>query len=337
MIEIAFTKQHTAFIKGIAILLMIWHHALIPEFYVTPEPVLGSWGIIHLSMGGKFCVGLFTFIIGYGYACSSNHKLIYSLKHIWRLLKQYWLLCLLIFFPLGIIFGGGNITDYHTLICNLVGLKFQYNLASWYVLFYVFAMLAIIPISLAADKKPYSTLMFSIVIFGWLTYLIPTRENLLYDTLNRWCHYAPVLVVGYVAAKQEWIKRIPDLPTKSYLIIILIVLASRCLISSIKGIATDTFFAPIFVFAVVAYLNKAKVAGWLKKSFERFGRVSMYMWFIHAIFYSSYTKSIFQTTPLWQNNPFFAFMLITLVSYLLAELIIAINERVSRIKLQSIR
>lgn len=106
MTEISFTRQHTAFIKGIAILLMIWHHALIPEFYVSPEPFMRSWGMIHLSMGGKFCVGLFTFILGYGYACSNNHTYSYSSNHIWKLLKQYWVLCLLIFIPFGTLFGG---------------------------------------------------------------------------------------------------------------------------------------------------------------------------------------------------------------------------------------
>lgn len=106
MAEFAFNRQHTAFLKGIAILLMIWHHALIPEFYVSPEAILRNWGVIHLSMGGKFCVGIFTFIMGYGYACSSNHTFDNSIKHIWRLLRQFWLLSLFIFIPLGVVLGG---------------------------------------------------------------------------------------------------------------------------------------------------------------------------------------------------------------------------------------
>lgn len=332
MAEISFTRQHTAFIKGIAILLMIWHHASISEFYVAPEPFLRTWGMIHLSMGGKFCVGLFTFIIGYGYACCKNHTFGYSLTHIWKLLKQYWMLCLLIFIPLGALFGGGNLTDFRTIVYNLAGLKFQYNLASWYVLFYVYAMLSIIPLSVAADRKPYPTLISSIMVFGILTYAIPAKENCFFDALNRWCHYTPVLIVGYVAAKQHWIKRIPNLSAYSYLIISLVVLAARCLVGSVKGFVTDTFFAPIFIFAIVAYLNKAEVALWVKTCFERLGKASMYMWFLHAIFYSDYTKSIFQLSPIWFNNPFAAFVLTTFISYLLAELTIAVCERISIMK-----
>lgn len=331
MAEISFTRQHTAFIKGIAILLMIWHHALIPEFYVSPEPFMRSWNIIHLSMGGKFCVGLFTFIIGYGYACNTNHTLGYSLKHIWRLLKQYWLLCLFVFIPLGTL-SGGSICDWKTIAYNLFSLKFQYNLASWYVLFYAYAMLAIIPLSVLADRKPYLTLISSIIVFCIFAYVIPAKENCYFDALSRWSRYTPVLIAGYDAAKQGWIKRIPNLPAYTYIIISLLVLAARCLVGSVKGFTTDTLFAPIFIFSIVAYLNKTDIAGWVRKSFERLGKVSMYMWFLHAIFFSDYTKSIFQLSPIWLNNPFAAFVLTTFLSFLLAELAIAVSERISQIK-----
>lgn len=329
---IQFTKQHTAFIKGVAILLMIWHHALIPEFYLTPEPFMRSWGMTHLSMGGKFCVGIFTFIIGYGYACGKNHTFSYSSSHIWKLLKQYWALCLLIFIPIGTLFGGGNLTDWQTILCNLAGLKFQYNLASWYVMFYVYAMLAIIPISKLADKKPYLTLLSAIIVFGTTATLINGRANMWCDAINRWCIYTPVLIAGYVAAKQNWIKRIPKLPAHWYLIISLLVLAARCLVGSLKGFSTDTLFAPVFIFLIVAYLNKANVSGWVRKIFERLGKVSMYMWFLHAIFFSDYTKAIFQSQSVWLNNPFAAFLLTTIVSFLLVEVTLYINTRLSKAK-----
>lgn len=330
MTDISFNRQHTVFIKGIAILLMIWHHALIPEFYLYPEPFMRLYGMTHLSMGGKFCVGLFTFIIGYGYACSKNHTFTYSISHIWTLLRQYWVLCLIFFIPLGVLFGRGDLTDRQTIVYNLLGLKFQYNLATWYVLFYVYAMLAIIPISKLADKKPYLTLISSIIVFGVASTLINGRANMWFDAINRWCFYTPVLIVGYVAAKRELVKQIPNLTAYSYLLISLFVLGARCLVASFKGFTTDTLFAPIFIFSIVAYLNKTHVAVWIKKCLERFGKLSMYMWFLHACFYSDYTKSIFQLSPLWLNNPFAAFVLTTLLSYLLAELTIAISERIPK-------
>ena len=104
---LTFKKDHTLIIKGIAILLMIWHHALIPEFYSHPEPCMYTWMNTHLYIGGKFCVALFTFIIGYGYAYSSDHSLRYAAKHICRLLKEYWTIFILLLLPLGTIFGGG--------------------------------------------------------------------------------------------------------------------------------------------------------------------------------------------------------------------------------------
>lgn len=222
---------------------------------------------------------------------------------------------------------GGNLTDWQTILLNLACLKFQYNCASWFVLFYVYAMLAIIPLSVAADRKPYFTIVSSIIIFGLLASVIPAKDNCLFDALNRWCHYTPVLLVGYVSAKQEWIKRIPDLSAYSYIIIAFTVMIARCFVGSVKGFATDTFFVPIFVSAIIAYLNKAEMVAWVRKSFERLGKVSMYMWLIHAIFFSTYTKAIFQSAAVWINNPFAAFLLTTIASYMLAE----VAEHVSKI------
>ena len=329
MTKFTFTKQHSAFIKGIAILLMIWHHALIPEFYVEPEQFMRSWGMIHLSMGGKFCVGIFTFIMGYGYACSNNHSLSYSLKHIWKLLKQYWILCLLIFFPLGILFGEGELTDWQTMVYNLAGLKFQYNCSSWFVLFYVFAMLAIIPLSRVTDEMPYLTLLLCIVIFGIAATFISSGKNIWCDALSRCCFYTPVLITGYVAAKMEWIKRIPDMPSYMYLFLACLVLVVRCFVYSIKGFSADTILVPVFILTFVAYLNKAGVVRWIRRCFERLGQVSMYMWFLHAVFFSDYTRSIFQEQPVWINNPFVAFIITTVVSYICAELVSNISKRLS--------
>lgn len=121
----------------------------------------------------------------------------------------------------------------------------------------------------------------------------------------------------------------PNLPAYAYLIVLFMVLAARCSVGSIKGFSTDTLLAPIFIFSVVAYLNKANVAGWVRKSFERLGKVSMYMWLLHAVFFSDYSKAIFQTQPVWLNNPFAAFIFTTIVSYLLAEMLTVISGMLS--------
>lgn len=189
-------------------------------------------------------------------------------------------------------------------------------------------MLAILPISYFADRKPYLTLLLTTIVFGVAASFIPGRTNIWLNAIHRCCFYTPVLVIGYVAAKRRWVKYIPQLNMNAYLLISIFALAARCMLSAVKGFTTDTFFAPIFIFAVVAYLNRAQIAECIKKCMERLGTVSMYMWFIHAVFYSDYTKSVFQNSSLWINNPFVSFVIVTAISYLFAEVIMAFDRMI---------
>lgn len=227
---------------------------------------------------------------------------------------------------------GGTLTDWQTMAYNLAGLKFQYNCASWFVLFYVYAMLAIIPLSKMADAKPYMTLLLSIVVFGIAATFIPTGKNIWCSALYSCCFYTPVLVVGYVAAKMEWIRRVPNAPSYMYLILACFVLIARCLVCSVKGFSADTVLAPVFILAIVAYLNKAEAVVWVRKGFERLGQLSMYMWFLHAIFFSDYTRAIFQEQPIGSNNPFETFLFTTIASYLLAEAVLYINKNLAKVE-----
>ena len=240
---------------------------------------------------------------------------------------RFWCLSLLVFIPVGVVFSGG-ITDIQIITYNLLGLEFQYNCASWFVLFYVYAMLTILPISFFADRKPYLTLLLTTIVFGVTASFIPKGINIWLNAVHRCSFYTPVLVVGYVAAKKQWVKYIPQLSADVYLLTAILVLAARCMMSSVKGFTTDTIFAPIFILAAVAYLNRAQIAECIKKCLERLGAVSMYMWFIHAVFYSDYTKSVFQNSPLWINNPFVSFVIVAAISYLFAELITAFDRTI---------
>ena len=84
------SKDETLLIKGIAILFMIAHHVFIKEFYIDQPEFLQSFLATRIMIGMKSCVGLFTFLVGYGYYFSSNNS--FAGKRIFRLLKQYWLI-----------------------------------------------------------------------------------------------------------------------------------------------------------------------------------------------------------------------------------------------------
>ena len=102
-ISIQIGKDKTQIIKGIAILLMVAHHCLIGEFYLKPDPFLSTLFGHKLVSLTKMCVGLFTFFVGYGYFFSSQNKVSYTIQHITKLLKNYWIVLFLIAIPLSVI------------------------------------------------------------------------------------------------------------------------------------------------------------------------------------------------------------------------------------------
>ncbi len=113
------------------IFMIILHNDTLPEF--------------------KICVPMFTFLVGYGYAFAKEKNIIHGLKRIWHLLCYFWLILLGIFLPTAILAGG-----YHPSISNVLenmfGLESNLNWYSWYVYFYIFAMLIMIPASRIIKK-----------------------------------------------------------------------------------------------------------------------------------------------------------------------------------------
>ena len=64
-----FTKKQSLAVKGVAILMMLWHHLFYPgnyaEFTLNCWPIMESQAV-HIALFSKICVSLFAFISGYG-------------------------------------------------------------------------------------------------------------------------------------------------------------------------------------------------------------------------------------------------------------------------------
>lgn len=113
-----FTKENSNFCKGIAILLMIFHHLYFqPMDYVkftVDSGALGKEMLTGLSLAGKICVAIFIFISGYGIAAvyrkkfgdnkpSAKELSLFTWKRYWNLMTGYWFVFVLILIcqPLG--------------------------------------------------------------------------------------------------------------------------------------------------------------------------------------------------------------------------------------------
>lgn len=319
MIEkVQITKDNTTILKGFAILFMIAHHVLIKEFYVHPDSILNTFLVLRLQIGMKTCVGIFTFIIGYGFFFSKQYNTKYVVSHMFRLIWKYWIVLL---FTILLSYWGGYLFDVQDVLFNAFGLKHQYNLGNWYIYFYFYALLVLPLIArLFNGKFIYQKLMLLIILFGLLTYM-NTIKGTLFAAAKECTRYTPMLAVGFVCAKtnilSKWSNIVKSRISWGALAFVSVII--RCGISGVFGIVTDIITVPLFTISI-SRLFKGLVSKWYAKVFLSLGSASTMMWFIHAIPFNTATKELFQLSPLWTNNIAVLFIVVTGCSYLIAKL-----------------
>lgn len=141
MNEKLFSLNSTNSCKGVALILLLWHHL----FYSHPE-----FGFItyKIALGSKVCVAIFVILSGYGFSESIKLKKIelftFYQKRLVSLYSNYWFIAL-IFVPVGIIFMDRTLQDvftshpYSKFIIQMCGLhrfaysEYGYNATWWYM------------------------------------------------------------------------------------------------------------------------------------------------------------------------------------------------------------
>ena len=142
------SKETTAKIKGIAIILMIIHHFLAYPFWLIDGVnypnvnILGENLNVWIECSTKICVSIFAFITGYGYYLRNNQTIKYGIKKILKFLEKYWFILFIIFIPIALIVGEEEI-NLTTILLNIFAIDERIIYFAWYVYFYIFAMLTL--------------------------------------------------------------------------------------------------------------------------------------------------------------------------------------------------
>lgn len=317
------TRDDSQVIKGLAILLMIMHHVLIPEFYLNAWSSLNGFVCIHIRMCGKLCVGIFAFVTAYGYAFTERRDLKYSLNHIVRLLKIYWPICIFTVI-LSVLYS--HQFDLKEVLLNLFGLSNKYNCANWYVYFYIYSMLILPLIAKLIDSFKVRSLLVIVLLCGITCSILEPVDIRWVRILCACLFYTPVLVAGYFFGKIDW----STVKYKFSVMDLILILAFGLIVSALfyaffKGFTPFTFTAPMVIFSVAALFRRLDLPhlyGFLK----RLGQLSSYMWFIHAIFFSTKTRMIFQQQSFWPDNIILVYLFVTVISFVIATLIVKIKS-----------
>lgn len=300
-----FGPDKSLIIRGIAIIFMIiLHNNVLPEF--------------------KICVPIFTFLVGYGYHFAKQKNVRHGLKRIWHLLSYFWLILLGVFLPIAIWKGNYNASIYGVFL-EMFGLESYLNWFSWYIYFYIFAMFIMIPTSRIIDKTKIGGVISIILVSFLLVFAIHQIPNwsdsvwlqAVFDSFL----VSPTMYVGYYLASNNMASRIQIKNTwGSWTLIILIPI----IIFFLRGIPYISFIdfvtVPIFVMCIVALFNLLKI-NWISNLLMSVGKESMNMWFLHALFFTSYTAIIFMPLLAWLGHKILIIVIMIVVSYYMSKLI----------------
>ena len=308
---VRFDKSMTAVVKGFAIIFMMLLHCY-GKGYIAPVDYSHS---LFTGVGGMFkiCVGMFCFMVGYGYAFSRDKDAKYSWQHIKKLLIPFWII--LFIFTLPFCIKEVAATDTVTLLYNLVGIDSHFNYYSWFVYYFIFTMIVMPFVARFINRKPLLNTVIAIIVSLLLSigaHEIPRLmsrvgvqmsdivDNKPLLALFFCLNMLPVTLLGYLFAHEGYYGRI-NVDNRPKWVTLLLCLAAMALALALHYFWSpiyipfqfDFFYAPLMIGGIVVMFNTFE---WrpVKAVLMKLGEVSVYMWFFHALFFTKVVSWFYQ-------------------------------------------
>ena len=337
--QLQFTRPYTQIIKGVAILFMLFLHVggsdsawLAPMVTLDDMSLTASW---HPSF--VLCVGIFTFMIGFGYGFCRDKNLTYALQHIWRLLRVYWVVLMVFTLPVIAITGGLSALTAHGfnyIVQNFLGVCEDWNWYSWFVYLFIFAMAVMPFVGRLIDRRPVPMAIASIVFF-YVCEAVIHQFVPCWDT-NHWvhalfacCELMPTIILGYLFCRKGWFIRI-SLPRHwlvavAALLLIVLTFTLHSHWGSIMGFSLYFFYAPMVIFAILAIFNLYELP-LLRRCLTALGDASVWMWFLHSLFFLPGTRHFYQPLISWSGNIWLAILSAIIITYLAARILMCLES-----------
>lgn len=310
------SKDNSAALHGVAILMMIYHHLFITGntwyndkpwslFDIFDAFALGQAETFQLTFAWfcKICVAIFAFTSGYAmyvqfkkkYGEEAGFKSMYSycLKRLWSFYKKY-LLCFLFFVTIDYLSGNQNGFDYSftNYSLNLLGIRATFNSTWWYILIYYY-MVLISPIIFTILNKLKLKGYLVIIAAGVLSFVVASVSGHLIDYVkfisrtvqNYQIIYLIIFMEGMFCGRYPLLNMISSrLNWLGSSIALIVVFVVRALLIRAPS---DSFFDIILIIPfIISFTKLMNYSSGLKKAMKYFGQYSAYMWYTHAYFYS---------------------------------------------------
>ncbi len=270
IIKIAFGKDKTAIIKGFAIVFMILLHVFGGAgWYENEIPMNHNEGLIRFMHSFQICVGIFVFMIGYGYAFSKKKDFSYSAKHVKQLLTAFWTVLFIFAVPASLeTLNFGKLGGAKLLYLNMFGIDETLLWVSWFVYLYIWSMIVMPFLGRLLDKHPY----FWIVVLSFLCYVIEVaiwwfvpnfNIHIWWHTFDICVSWTPTILIGYLFAQKEWFQKIrvpnhwsvPIIATA----LVFVVLWLKMVLPGIKILNFDIIYAPVIILCILVVFSQFKL------------------------------------------------------------------------------
>ena len=321
------TSEKTLHLKGIALLLLMWHHLFGVEYLsgwsaITP----GTGGASYVSgASGKICLAIFLFCSGYGlyksYVAKESPSKTYILKRLAKTLIPYWIVMIIAIAYL--LFAGRFEPKY--IFVNLFALLHStdilYVTFSWFIKLYVLLLL-VLPLVRLIERKWKKNAIIDILIYIAVPFAsalglarffhedtFESIPSFLMSTLVFLLAWFPLFAIGMLFAKYDTYKKVRSFADKfpGYLVIVLAVLIIgnmiylRFIVNNFLGDSilyhccmADVFFGPVFVCAFLLLMDNMKHKSRYVLPF--IGKNSVFYWLLSGMFFKNTIELSFLIT-----------------------------------------
>lgn len=301
MWEASLTQEDSKKIKGIAIIMMMFHHLYAYPAWWKFEyslPICKWISIDKIAILGevmKICIPIYAFLSGYGFFLSFRGKgarelLSKTRTKILKILINYWI----ILFPIAVIvfLWQRGVWDLKRVICNLFGFGELLMPFAWYIGFYLITLSSYSCVYLIISRIEY----FKLKLYVGIAYIVLCRigyywlsadhQRMLPTIISQILIYSPYIVLGSICAAIKLKLDMSDCIIKlKYRNTVHFFAIIGCLIVKIllKGSTVlDILLVPVLIYGFL-YMIKTINSVKIDKILIFLGNHSFNLWMLHGI------------------------------------------------------
>lgn len=300
MNHFSFTKSESRIAKGVAILLMLYHHLFannrLPKTYTSLLSKSPINLVSILSDFGNICVSIFVILTGIGlfYISQKKDYKKWCLHHVLSFIVHYWFVFIL-FVPIGFLFFNRPFF-WKELLKNFFFLSYSYNLEWWFLRVYL-EILLVSPWMICSIKKAPKLSFIASLFLSFVGYLLHESnlyQELFFKEFSTLFLWQLMFFIGYYIAYYQVFEHISYVINRfglntwwfsfTVLIFCIFIRQGTYITSKLK----DPLLAPIFLLFSVCLIKQLR----LNSLFSYLGKHSFNIWLIHTFFCYYYTAPL---------------------------------------------